>query len=91
MALTEREVEDQVEIVGEFRQIQVRVATIIERDGVEISRAFRRKVLTPDADVSGEGDLVRAVAPVIWTQTVRDAWANRPRNLPTPAAGPGAA
>ena len=54
MALTERTVEDKIEIVGEFKHIQVRTATIIERDGVEISRSFHRHVIAPDADVSGE-------------------------------------
>ena len=50
MALTERTVEDKIEIVGDFKHIQVRTATVIERDGVEISRSFSRHVVAPDAD-----------------------------------------
>lgn len=75
MALTERTEEDQVEIVGEFRQIQVRTALIIEDGGVEISREFSRRVLPPDADVTGERQLVRDLAAGTWTQEVKDAWA----------------
>ena len=54
MALTERTVQDKIEIVGDYKHIQVRTATVIERDGVEISRAFSRHVVAPDADITGE-------------------------------------
>lgn len=84
MALTERVEEDQIEIVGEFRQLQIRTATIIERDGVEVSREFRREVLTPDADVSARSDLVKSVAAAVWTPEVKTAWQGRPKpTLPT--------
>ncbi len=53
MALTERAVEDKIEIVGDYKIIQVRTATVIERDGTEISRSFSRHVVAPDADISG--------------------------------------
>ena len=49
MALTERTVEDKIEIVGDFKHIQIRTATVIERDGTEISRSFSRHVVAPDA------------------------------------------
>ena len=49
MALTERTVQDKIEIVGDYKHIQVRTATVIERDGVEISRSFSRHVVTPNA------------------------------------------
>jgi hypothetical protein len=61
MALTERSVEDKIEIVGDYKHIQVRTATIIERDGVEISRSFHRHVVAPGADISGESAEVQAV------------------------------
>lgn len=80
MALTERKEEDLIEIVGEFRQLQVRTATVVERDGVEIAREFHREVLTPDSSVSGRSDLVRAVAGAVWTPAVKTAWANRPKS-----------
>ena len=56
MALTEETVQDKIEVVGDHKIIQVRTATVIKRDGVEISRAFHRHVVTPDADTSGESD-----------------------------------
>jgi hypothetical protein len=75
MALSERTVEDKIEIVGDFKHIQVRTATVIERDGVEISRSFSRHVVAPDADVSGESAEVQAIAAAVHTQAVKDAYA----------------
>ena len=75
MALTERTAEDKIEIVGDYKNVQVRTATIIERDGVEISRSFHRHALAPDADISGESAEVQAVCNAIWTQEVKDAYA----------------
>ena len=75
MALTERTVEDKIEIVGDFKHVQVRTATVIERDGVEISRSFHRHVLAPDADISGESAEVQAICNAVWTQEVKDAYA----------------
>jgi hypothetical protein len=75
MALTERSVEDKIEIVGDYKHIQVRTATIIERDGVEISRSFHRHVVAPGADISGESAEVQAVCNAVWTQEIKDAYA----------------
>ena len=75
MALTERTVEDKIEIVGDYKHVQVRTATVIERDGVEISRSYHRHVLAPDADISGESAEVQAVCNAVWTQAVKDAYA----------------
>lgn len=75
MALTERTTEDKIEIVGQFKHIQVRTATIIERDGVEISRSFHRHVIAPDADVSGESAEVQAIAAAVHTAEVKAAYA----------------
>jgi len=75
MALTERTVEDKIEIVGDYKHVQVRTATIIERDGVEISRSFHRHALAPDADISGESVEVQAICNAVWTQEVKDAYA----------------
>jgi len=75
MALTERTAEDKIEIVGDHKMVQVRTATIIERDGVEISRSFHRHVVAPDADISGESAEVQAVCNALWTQEVKDAYA----------------
>ena len=75
MALTERTVEDKIEIVGDYKHIQVRTATIIERDGVEISRSFHRHVLSPDQDVTGESAEVQSIATALWTDEVKAAYA----------------
>ena len=75
MALTERTVEDKIEIVGDFKHIQVRTATVIERDGVEISRSFSRHVVAPDEDVSGESAEVQAIASAVHTDEVKAAYA----------------
>jgi hypothetical protein len=70
MALTERTVEDKIEIVGDYKHIQVRTATVIERDGVEISRSFHRHVVAPGDDVSGESAEVQAIAAAVHTAEV---------------------
>ena len=54
MALTEESFADKVEIVGEFSHVQVRTATVIKRDGEEISRSFHRHVVAPGNDYSAE-------------------------------------
>ena len=74
MALTEETVQDKIEIVGDHKIIQIRTASIIKRDGVEISRAFSRHVVTPDADTSGESDDVKAIAAQVHTSDVKTAY-----------------
>ena len=75
MALTERTEQDKIEVVSKFKIIQVRTATVIERDGVEISRSFSRHVVAPDADVSGESAEVQAIAAAVHTDEVKAAYA----------------
>jgi len=75
MALTEETVQDKIEVVGEFKHIQVRTATVIKKDGVEISRAFSRHVVAPDADTSGESDDVKAIATQVHTDAIKTAYA----------------
>jgi hypothetical protein len=75
MALTERTVEDKIEIVGAFKHVQVRTATIIERDGVEISRNYSRHVISPADDVSGQSAEVQAVVAAVHTDAVKAAYA----------------
>ena len=70
MALTERTVQDKIEIVGDFKHIQVRTATVIERDGVEISRSFHRHVIAPSDDVTGEPQEVQALVALMHTPEV---------------------
>jgi hypothetical protein len=69
MALTEKTIVDKVELT-EVNTIQVRTATIIERDGTEISRSFHRHVVSPGEDISNEDPKVQAIANAIWTEEV---------------------
>ena len=69
MALIEKTIVDKVELV-ENNSIQVRTATIIERDGIEISRSFHRHVVHPGEDVSNEDPKIQAIANAIWTEEV---------------------
>ena len=75
MALTEETVQDKIEVVGDFKMVQVRTATVIKRDGVEISRSFHRHVVAPDADTSGESDDVKAIAAQVHTDEIKTAYA----------------
>ena len=63
------------EIRGEFKQINERAKTSIVEDGVELSFSYHRRVLTPDADVSGESDELKGMASALWTDEVKAAWA----------------
>ena len=75
MALTEETVQDKIEIVGDFKHVQVRTATIIKRDGIEISRSFSRHVVAPDADISGESAEVQAICNAVHTDEIKAAYA----------------
>ena len=75
MALTEETVQDKIEVVGEFKHIQVRTATVIKKDGVEISRAFSRHLVAPDADTSNESADVKAIAAQVHTDEIKAAYA----------------
>lgn len=70
MAITKRIEEDRIEVVGTHKIIQVRTATIIEEDGVEISRSYSRKSIVPGADVSGESSEVQAIVAATHTDAV---------------------
>jgi hypothetical protein len=75
MALTESTIQDKIEIVGDFKHVQVRTATVIKRDDVEISRSFSRHVVSPNDDITGESAEVQAICAVVHTQAVKDAYA----------------
>lgn len=70
MALTERQAVDKIEVVGDYKHVQVRVATIIERDGVEISRSFSRHVISPSHDCSDDTAEVQAICAAVHTPEV---------------------
>ena len=67
MALTERQEADKIEIVGEFRAVQVRTATVIERDGEEVTRSYHRHVIQAGEDYSAEDAEVQAVCSAVHT------------------------
>ena len=86
MAITKEIVEDKIEIIGEYKNIQVRIATIIKEDGVELTRSFHRKVLEcvesshdgsswthTDTDITGESAEVQAICNAVWTTTIKNA------------------
>ena len=76
MALSKVE-KDDYEVRTEWKHIQVRTKTSIMEDGVEISYKYHRKVLTPDMDVSGENDELKALCNALWTDEVKSAWADK--------------
>ncbi|BAQ86228.1 hypothetical protein [uncultured Mediterranean phage uvMED] len=75
MAITKKTEIGQIEIVGEFKAVQVRTDTIILEDGIELSRQYHRHFLLPDADISSENEQVQGVCNAVWTQEVKDAYA----------------
>ena len=74
MAITKRTEQDKIEVLGEFKMIQVRTATVIEEDGVELSRSFSRHVVAPDSDISNESAEVKSISNAVHTDTVKAAW-----------------
>jgi len=78
MAITKRTEQDKIEIVGTHKIIQVRTATVIEEDGVEISRSFHRHTVAPDissTDLANESADVRAMHTQFHTDAVKTAYA----------------
>ena len=84
MALTESIEYDKIEIVGQYKHIQVRKATVIKKDGTELTRTFERYVLTPgvlddsdnliETNISSEPAEISAVCTAVWTDAVKEAW-----------------
>ena len=76
MAITKEEVQDQLEVVGEFKHIQVRTATVIKEDGIEISRTYQRHIVSPDSDSTNESADVKAMVAQFHTDAVKKAYAD---------------
>ena len=84
MALAESIEYDKIEVVGQYKAVQVRKAVVIKKDGKELTRAFERYVLQPgaldasnnlvDTDLSGEPAEVSAICTAAWTTDVKTAW-----------------
>ena len=75
MALTKEVIIDKYEVVGPYKQVQCRQATVISDDGVELSRSFHRCVISPGDDVSGESAETQAIVAAVHTQEIKDAYA----------------
>ena len=83
MALTEANIDDKIEVVGEHKAVQVRTARVIYDSGSEISRSFSRRVLHPstksggtwsNTDISGESTEIQGICNAVWTDAVRTAY-----------------
>ena len=74
MAITKETEIAKIEVVGEYKAVQIATDTVIKEDGVEISKSRHRKVVHPDQDITGEDAEVQAVCNAVWTQAVKDAW-----------------
>ena len=84
MALAETIEYDKIEVVGQYKAVQVRKATVIKKDGTELTRSFHRYVLQPgtldesdnlvNTDLSGEPAEVSAICTAAWTDAIKDAW-----------------
>ena len=83
MALTETQVEDKIEVVGDHKNIQVRTKTSVMEDGVELSSGFHRHVLQcstksgdtwGDTDISDQSTEVKAICNAVWTDAVKTAY-----------------
>ena len=84
MALTESTEYDKIEVIGQYKSVQVRKATVIKRDGTELTRSFERYVLHAglldaddnlvETDLSAEPSEVSAICNAVWTSDVKAAW-----------------
>ena len=75
MAITKEVKCDKIEVVGDYKAVQCRTATIIKEDGVELTRSFHRYVLTPEKDISGESQEIQDICNAVWTDAVKADWA----------------
>jgi homoserine kinase len=83
MAITKEIIQDKIEVVGSFKHIQVRTATVIKENGVEISRSFSRHVVPPDIsadDLANESADVQAMVAQFHTNAVKTAYADHLAN-----------
>ena len=76
MAITKETIQDKIEIVGDFKHIQVRTATVIKEDGKEISRSYHRHVVSPNSDSTNESADVKAMVAQFHTNAVKKAYAD---------------
>ena len=80
MAITKTTEIARIEVVGQYKVIQVRTDTVIKEDDKEISRSAHRHIVHPDDDISSEDAEVQAVANAVWTDDVKAAWKTHKEN-----------
>ena len=89
MAITKSSSVVKVEVVGQYKAVQVATDTVIKEDGTEISRSRHRHVLHPSqaskntdtneitvtqTDISGQDSEVQAICNLVWTNSIKSAW-----------------
>ena len=74
MAITKEIKVEKIEVVGQYKAIQIATDTVIKEDGTEISRSRHRHVIHPDQDISGEVAEVQAICNAAWTDEIKAAW-----------------
>ena len=84
MALTESTEYDKIEVVGIYKHVQVRKATVIKKDDKELTRSFERYVLHPDSDISGQPAEVTAICNAVWTDSIKAAWTEHLKTAGSP-------
>ena len=79
MAIEKEVKDDEFRVAGEFKYLNVRQATIIKEDGEELSRSFHRRVLSPDDDISNESQEIQEIAGAVWSDEVKEKYAEHKR------------
>tara|TARA_R100000900_G_C3228611_1_gene142522 strand:+ start:253 stop:504 length:252 start_codon:yes stop_codon:yes gene_type:complete len=74
MAIEKTIEQDRIEVVGQYKAVQIRTASVIKEGGKELTRSFHRHVVQPDSDISGETAEVQAICNAVWTDAVKAAW-----------------
>ena len=75
MALTEEIIQDKIEVVGDYKIVQVRTATVIKKDGTEITRSYHRHSISPNDNISNESAEVKAICNAVHTDAIKTAYA----------------
>ena len=75
MAITKETQIGKIEVVGQYKSVQVRTDTVVMEDGEELSRKYHRHALMPDAVITDEHAEVQAVCNAVWTDAVKSAYA----------------
>ena len=72
--ITKELIEDKIEIIGDYKSVQVRTATVIKEDGVELNRSFHRHSLNCLDDISEQSAEVQAICNAVWTDELKAAY-----------------